>query len=216
MKRILFSVLAVFLAVGALMATEADSLFLTRVNSVKAGDRLIFERNGAVLTMFASSPLPATTNWQTTGLTGTEEYVWTLRSVGEEFLICGQYDLYLLNLSNGELKCGGLLNGTTYWTFAFAEDSTATISTSANRFIGETSAYSYQYKTYAKSSLASYGHDFSVWRLDRIPDEDPTGIEEIDSSSLQGGDRGRLILHSGQLLITRDGKTFNVLGTRIR
>lgn len=216
MKRILFSVLAVFLAVGALMATEADSLFLTRVDSVKAGDRLIFERNGAVLTMLASSPLPATTNWQTTGLTGTEEYVWTLRSVGDEFLICGQYDLYLLNLSNGDLKCGGLLNGTTYWTFAFAEDSTATISTSANRFIGETSAYSYQYKTYAKSSLASYGHDFTVWRLDRIPDEDPTGIEEIDSSSLQGGDRGRLVILNGQIFIQRGEKIYTLQGQEVQ
>ena len=39
----------------------------------------------------------------------------------------------------------------------------------------------------------------------------PTGIDEI-SSSLQGGDRGRLILHDGQIFILRGEKTYTLTG----
>ena len=41
------------------------------------------------------------------------------------------------------------------------------------------------------------------------------GIEEV-SSSLQGGDRGRLILRNGVLYIERNGKTYNALGTEVQ
>ena len=42
-----------------------------------------------------------------------------------------------------------------------------------------------------------------------------TAIKEIDSSSLQGGDRGRLILRDGQLVILRGDKTYTVTGQEI-
>jgi hypothetical protein len=42
-----------------------------------------------------------------------------------------------------------------------------------------------------------------------------TGVEEI-SSSLQGGDRGRLILHNGQVLILRNGKTYTMQGQEVK
>ena len=44
----------------------------------------------------------------------------------------------------------------------------------------------------------------------------PTAIDNINSSSLQGGERGRLFLHNGQIIILRDNKTFNLLGTEIK
>lgn len=43
-----------------------------------------------------------------------------------------------------------------------------------------------------------------------------TAIDNINSSSLQGGERGRLFLHNGQIIILRDNKTFNLLGTEIK
>ncbi len=43
----------------------------------------------------------------------------------------------------------------------------------------------------------------------------PQGIENTNSSSLQGGDRGRLIFRNGMLLIEHNGKTMNVLGQPI-
>ena len=42
-----------------------------------------------------------------------------------------------------------------------------------------------------------------------------TGVEEI-SSSLQGGDRGRLILRDGQVLILRNGKTYTMQGQEVK
>ncbi len=42
-----------------------------------------------------------------------------------------------------------------------------------------------------------------------------TGIEEI-SSSLQGGDRGRLILHNGQIFILRGEKTYTLQGQEVK
>ena len=43
-----------------------------------------------------------------------------------------------------------------------------------------------------------------------------TDIDQIDSSSLQGGDRGRLILQNGQIFILRDGKIYNALGQEVK
>ena len=42
-----------------------------------------------------------------------------------------------------------------------------------------------------------------------------TGVEEV-SSSLQGGDRGRLILHNGQILIFRGEKVYTIDGRKVR
>ena len=42
------------------------------------------------------------------------------------------------------------------------------------------------------------------------------GIEDISSSSLQGGDRGRLILRDGQVLILRNGKTYTMQGQEVK
>lgn len=45
----------------------------------------------------------------------------------------------------------------------------------------------------------------------------PTAINETaaDPSSLQGGDRGRLILRNGQLVIIRNGQTFSINGQKL-
>jgi hemin uptake protein HemP len=44
----------------------------------------------------------------------------------------------------------------------------------------------------------------------------PTAIDEISSSSLQGGDRGRLILHNGQIFILRGDKTYTITGAEVK
>ncbi len=47
----------------------------------------------------------------------------------------------------------------------------------------------------------------------------PEGVEVIrggESSSLQGGDRGRLIFHNGQLFIIHDGKMYNATGAEVK
>ncbi len=42
-----------------------------------------------------------------------------------------------------------------------------------------------------------------------------TGIEELSSSSLQGGDRGRLILRDGQILILRNEHIYDITGKEV-
>ena len=43
----------------------------------------------------------------------------------------------------------------------------------------------------------------------------PTAIDEIESSSLQGGDRGRLILRQGNVYILRGDKTYTITGQEV-
>ena len=61
------------------------------------------------------------------------------------------------------------------------------------------------------------GTTYTLPKLYRKKQKDtPTGIEDIDSSSLQGGDRGRLILHNGQIYILRGGKVYTAQGAEVR
>lgn len=53
-------------------------------------------------------------------------------------------------------------------------------------------------------------------KADIVSKDISTAIDNINSSSLQGGERGRLFLHNGQIIILRDNKTFNLLGTEIK
>lgn len=71
--------------------------------------------------------------------------------------------------------------------------------------------------------LVSYksfnGKVLEVSKLSEITNREEkisTAIDNINSSSLQGGERGRLFLHNGQIIILRDNKTFNLLGTEIK
>ena len=72
-----------------------------------------------------------------------------------------------------------------------------------------TYVYSFLYKDNEGNILHSESGQFS-------PDEFPEGIEDISSSSLQGGDRGRLILRDGQVLILRNGKTYTMQGQEVK
>ena len=44
----------------------------------------------------------------------------------------------------------------------------------------------------------------------------PLSVDNIDSSSLQGGDRGRLILRNGQIFILRGDKTYTLQGQEVK
>ena len=57
----------------------------------------------------------------------------------------------------------------------------------------------------------TYWQEFDIQGASQMP----TGIDNV-SSSLQGGDRGRLILHNGQILILRGDKTYTLTGQKVR
>ena len=81
---------------------------------------------------------------------------------------------------------------------------------------GLNSGTHYAFTLTAKDSqeavLASYTGEFTTTGEAQVP----TGIDEIDSSSLQGGDRGRLILRDGQFFILRGDKTYTVTGAEVK
>ena len=193
-----------------------DSTFLTLVTSVKSGDRVVFERNGAVLDEQSpkSGALLTTTSFVTTNLTGGESYVWTILKGTGGMYIGSRNGFYINNASNNNftLDYDALI---TPWTFEFAEDSTATIWSSANHFFGETASYSGMYKAYSKLYLSAYGHDFRIYRLDRRqPDEpEPTAI---DHPTTNGPKPTTKTIENGMVIIHHNGKRFNILGQTIR
>ncbi len=79
---------------------------------------------------------------------------------------------------------------------------------------GLDSGTQYGYSVTAKDSndqpVATYSGEFTT-----TSEGIATGVEEV-SSSLQGGDRGRLILHNGQIFILRRGKVYTLTGQEVR
>ena len=72
----------------------------------------------------------------------------------------------------------------------------------------------YGYSVTAKDSndqtVATYSGEFTT-----TSEGIATGVEEV-SSSLQGGERGRLILHNGQIFILRGEKTYTLDGRLVK
>ena len=79
---------------------------------------------------------------------------------------------------------------------------------------GLSSGTQYGYNLTAKDAndqtVATYSGTFST-----TSEGTATGVEEI-SSSLQGGDRGRLILHNGQIFILRGDRTYTLTGAEVK
>ena len=71
-------------------------------------------------------------------------------------------------------------------------------------------ALTLQAKDDQEAVLASYSSEFTTTGHNA-----PQGLDEI-SSSLQGGDRGRLSLHDGQILILRGEKVYTVTGQEVK
>ena len=71
-------------------------------------------------------------------------------------------------------------------------------------------ALTLQAKDSQETVLASYSSEFTTTGHNA-----PQGLDEI-SSSLQGGDRGRLILHNGQIYILRGDKVYTMTGQEVK
>ena len=80
---------------------------------------------------------------------------------------------------------------------------------------GLSSGTQYSYSVTAKDAndqtVATYSGEFTT-----TSEGIATGIDNIDSSSLQGGDRGRLILRDGQIFILRGEKVYNAQGALVK
>ena len=140
---------------------------LEKVSSVKANGLYVFEQGGYVMNnTIESKALQTTKSYETTGLTGTETYVWKLESADNGFKMKNvSLSSYLANSSS---KTDISFNNTgATWAFNFQDDGTVLIQNKGNsdRFLGYTTSDSHAYKAYAASNLSSYPHAIVVYQL---------------------------------------------------
>lgn len=141
----------------------ATTYKLTKVTSVSVGDKYVFERNSHVLNnSISSKALQTTATYFTTGLSGTETYVWTLESATDGYYLKNVSNSQFLNNSNSTDLSFGSKSST--WTFAFSDGAALISLSDKSRFLGENNTNTY--KAYATSNLSTYGHDFTVYKLE--------------------------------------------------
>ena len=154
------------LLLGVLFLTYAtawgDSTYkLTQVTEVAAGNRYVFVEGGnALIASISSNAVQLTT-----GLTGSENYIWTLQSASGGFYMKMSTGKYLNNktLGNGNMSSDNSVSS--IWTFAFTDGfALITNISNENRFLGNTSENTY--KTYSSSSLDYYSHNFTVYLVE--------------------------------------------------
>ena len=138
---------------------------LTQVTEVAAGNKYVFVENGNALTTVDKDKkaIKSTTTFSTTGLTGTEAYVWSLESTTGGFYMKMSDNKYLNNSSGTDMKAEN--SGSSVWTFSFtAGVALISNSSNSNRFIGNNGEN--YYKAYATSGLDTYPHNFTVYQVE--------------------------------------------------
>ena len=166
-KLLSFILLLFALIAGTGSVWAAKTYRLTQVTSVSAGNLYVFERNSRVLgSTVSKSALQTVETYSTTGLTGSEAYVWNLESAEGGYHMRNNSltsNTYFNNGSSTTVSFGS--NGSSIWVFNFS-DNKATIQNTSNdnRFLGDNGSNAY--KAYATGNLSTYGHDFTVYLLE--------------------------------------------------
>ncbi len=138
---------------------------LTRVTSVQAGRKYVFERNNRVLKILNDNPvLNTTSKYLTNGLTGYEPYVWIVEGTSNAFYLRSmEKGYYLNNLTSTEFSYG---EKSSTWKFSF-DNGVAMIQNAVNdRFIGEKKNNTYSAYSYEDGYLNTCPHDFTVYVLE--------------------------------------------------
>lgn len=155
---------------------SADTTYkLVQVTSVSAGGKYVFEQNGYVMSnSISSGSLQTTNSYNTTGLTGTEAYVWTLESATGGFKMKNiSVSNYLVNNNSSNMNMGSSSKASV-WSFSFDGTGAATIRNYSydNRYLAYSDNYSHVYKAYSNDS---YAHAITVYKLeDENAKSDPT------------------------------------------
>ena len=180
MKKLYFlktMLLLCALVAGSAGVWAATTYKLTQVTSVSAGNKYVFEQGGYVMNnSVSSSALQCTNSYNTTGLTGTESYIWTLEAATNGYYMKNvslSSSQYLNNSSKTNVSFG---SKSSIWAFNFQTDNTVQIQNKNNsdRFLGFTNSTDHAYKAYATSNLEDYSHAIKVYLLE----------EEVDVTSL--------------------------------
>ena len=181
MKQHLMTLRAILLLAslfaGSLLL-PATTYKLTQVTEVADGNKYVFvENNHALVSSISNNALQSITPFNTTGLAGTENYVWTLESATGGYYIKMSNGKYLVsNTNTTDMKTESWKGNGSVWIISFS-GSVALISVpgNSNRFIGNTGSNTY--KAYAESNLDSYSHNFTVYQLVEETGSTPTPTE---------------------------------------
>ncbi len=133
---------------------------LTQVTSVTAGNKYVFVESGNALTTVSGNVIHSTTSFATTGLTGSENYIWTLETATGGFYV-KKGSKYVNNTSSTNISLG---NKSSIWSFSFTGDVALITNSAGDRFWGNNG--SNEYKAYAIGGLSTYPHDFTVYLVE--------------------------------------------------
>ena len=149
---------------------------LEQVTSVEAGSKYVFEQNGRVMNNKVEGVVLCTTDeYNRSGLTGKEPYVWTLvaESGGYYMKNCGRESKeYLSNYAEKKktnkyrLFFESWSNSKSVWKFSFQSDETVLIQNTNNeyRFLGYTASGD-TYEAYSIDYLDFQPHAIKVYKL---------------------------------------------------
>lgn len=163
-----FWLLAMLFSIAGASPTWGDTTYkLTQVSSVEAGGLYVFEQGGYVMNnTVSSSALQTTNSYKTSGLTGTETYVWTLETATGGFYMKNVSLSSKQYLTNSSSTSVSLDSKSSIWSFTFTDGiALVTNNSNSNRFLGYTTS-SNAYKAYAQGNLDNYQHSIKVYKLE--------------------------------------------------
>lgn len=170
MKKLLLGKLFLLCALimGSTCVWAQTTYSLQKVTSVEAGSFYVFEQEGYVMdNTISSNALQTTNSYKTTGLTGTESYVWELSNATSGFYMKNVSVKKYLN--HGSSTALALENKSTAWTFTF-EDGVALIKKNdGERFLGYPDPSilprEYIYRAMGMNNLSISPHAITVYKL---------------------------------------------------
>lgn len=152
-------------------ATTYKLTQVTAASGLNTTDKYVFEQGGYVMNnSINSSALQTTSTFSTTGLSGSETYIWKLASAttGYKMQCLGKTgNNYLANSSSTSVSFATTGNASD-WSITFT-DGIAKITNNSNsgRFLGWTSTTSHVYKAYAtNNSCDTYPCSIIVYKLE--------------------------------------------------
>lgn len=157
------------LRLTASAATTYTATEITTASDIVADGMYIFVESGYAMTgAVSSSAAQSVTDFSTRELTGTENYVWILKSsgtAGQYYIQSASAQTYLTNQSSTSLSLS--TTASSQWSFSYDTSWLIQNASNSNRFLGRTSTTSATFKAYATANLSSYPHNFTIYKLQK-------------------------------------------------
>lgn len=152
---------------------------ITDTSEIVAGGMYIFvENNNALIGEISNSTATSVASFNLTGLSGSENYVWTLEASdtdGQYYIKSNSAGKYLTNSVNsngsGSASLSLLDTKSSEWAFSYSDSWLIQHNSddkNNGRFLGRTGETSTTYKAYASGNLASYPHAFTIYKLTKV------------------------------------------------